>query len=450
MYSTKILYLDQNAVIWLADRRLPKTCAKVSIESLIASLIEAVARKSCVVPFSPLHLQETRNAEAESREKVCEFFDQFFGGYQFLDGAVILGQQARSIFLDRQPSFNRKDAVAKTGYSFRSLLPGPPPKVIYVNAYRDVTERWASMTQMEIAASVKKEEAETFARLVERLNRRVLSGQADDPWEFLGLPNALFCDLCEAALQTGQHDPQVAALDFLRRRILEVPSINIHSEMLAKEAAYYAKDIPRPRSPNKSFLNSANDIEIASTYVPYCDVVLTERGRAESIRQCKNLFPRRPHVFTAQTLDDFHKWVSDLPAPAYKTPSLEDWLLHLSALPKQRIAVGMHPTRPDFLIDESDEGWFEERLMVREVGGGGAFVASGLDGAQPDKVAGALDDIMDFWDRMIRRQTGDFQLEITLYRPGVGCATGQASMPFGIKALLEPSLPEVVKRILSQ
>jgi hypothetical protein len=63
MHSTKILYLDQNAVIWLADRRLPKTSAKVSIESLITSLIEAVARRSCVIPFSPLHTLAEAGAE---------------------------------------------------------------------------------------------------------------------------------------------------------------------------------------------------------------------------------------------------------------------------------------------------------------------------------------------------------------------------------------------------
>ena len=48
--STKVVYLDQNAIIWLADKRLPKGKHNLSIEELESCLVEAVNGGFCITP----------------------------------------------------------------------------------------------------------------------------------------------------------------------------------------------------------------------------------------------------------------------------------------------------------------------------------------------------------------------------------------------------------------
>jgi len=386
---------------------------------------------------------------ADNRENICRFFDDSSRGYQFLDKSVILSKQAKELFLGRQATFKRLDAIAKPGLTFRSLLSSTSVKTLLNREYGDVTRGWAKMTRAEIEKTVEREEAETYVRLVERLILKLISRQIPDASEFMAIPNALFTELSEVAAEAGHLEPQFAAIEFLRSRILEVPGIRIESAMLAKEAALYARDNPRQRSAEDPFANHARDIDMAATYIPYCDVALIENGRADSIRQCKNLFPRLPLIFTSRTVDDFFNWISELPGPAYAPPHIAEWLMNVEELEPQRLAIAVHPSHPDFFVDSGSDFCRKGKFVAQELGGGGIFIAMNLASMEVSAIEKALREILEVADRTWITRRGKPVVEAVIFRKNAVCESISAEMPFGFIELLTPPLSVLAATLLT-
>jgi hypothetical protein len=326
-----ILYLDQNYVSHLTKARLGvKVNLAAYYENLYDALREAVRENAVVCPASEFHYSESE-LDTRLAPEIYRTLGDLYCGVEFRLFLEIMQSQAaaalRAFLRMRHPRRPKwKDAFTRNPHRrfdgkvqaidpSRSAALAPLSPAITALRDRERRSQPAAQPGADVEAQ-KRFEARQFvfdAYLLPYLN---LAGTAADISAAAGLDllGHLLRAYREVAGRDATDDELIA---FLRsKQMLSVPFVDIYSSLLA------AMVLDRDRKLKGSDLN---DVLIAATVLPYCDVFATDGHIKQLILALKLDKRYAARVFGSRKADvlDLTALVRDLPgAGAAVSPPL--------------------------------------------------------------------------------------------------------------------------------
>jgi len=311
-----VVYLDQNVIINLVEKS--ETDQRFSkAREVVLRLIET---NSAIFPYSDVHFAESESMWPHSQQRIGEFWNKISGGYRFIAGKVIRGEQFKDVLEGRKVSFRPSTVVIRDPISFTDNIEryDPTSHAARAKQLRQVVAYWATLKQKQIDQRVRRAEAMTLSRMVVKMLQKVLRGEFPSLGEIESEYNTIATELSWTFRERGDGDDAFfKAIAFMREHALEVPAIAIECSGLESLAEQYAADNTQKRRVGRSQLDhDSHDLSAISNFVPYCDAAILD-GNAVAIsrRAYKKLKLVVPTLFFFFFIDQFTKYFNKMPAP---------------------------------------------------------------------------------------------------------------------------------------
>jgi hypothetical protein len=311
-----VVYLDQNVIINLVEKsQVDERFSKA--RDVVLRLVET---NSAIFPYSDVHFAESENMWPHSQQHIGEFWSKISGGYRFIAGKVIRGEQFKDVLEGRKVSFRPSTVVIRDPISFTDNIEryDPASHAARAKQLREVVAYWATLKQKQIDQRVRRAEAMTLSRMVVKMLQKVLRGEFPSLGEIESEYNTIATELSWTLRARGDaDDPFLKAIAFMREHALQVPAIAIECAGLESLAEQYAADNTRKRRVDTSQLDhDSHDLSAISNFVPYCDAAILD-GNAVAIsrRAYKKLKLGAPTLFTFSEIGRFTEFLSEMPTP---------------------------------------------------------------------------------------------------------------------------------------
>ena len=334
-----VIYLDQNAVIGLAEKSEPDRRFARARE-IVLRLVEA---KHAIFPYSEIHFTESEAMFPESQRRIGSFWETISRGYRFGAGKDIRSLQFKDVFHGRKTRFSPHLCVFRDFIGFAENInqANPAAQIERADRLRDVVQYWATLTKEEIDGRIRTAEATASSRMVMGMMKKWLSGHVPSLGEIHSEYNTVASELSEEFRNQGEDDDCFfKAVAFMREHALEVLAVAIECVGLESLAEQYALDNKTKRSVQKSQLDhDANDLAALSNFVPYCDAAISDGNAVGVVRRAyKKLRNKPPQLFTWREIEKFTDFLEAMPAPETETrPESE-----IERLPEQTLFMIPH------------------------------------------------------------------------------------------------------------
>lgn len=345
--NKKVIYLDQFAVSEMMKAINKKLKKEKNIDRFWFSLFEKLEKLNklqfIVCPESSFHRSESLLFEPKAMKRMYEHFSN---GVHFHDPGTIRRFQLVAYFRKKlgikDKPIERSDIIngrinewldrfhisIDFGIRDEEIVDLKKSRDAIFESLQKVFERWQSEKTkkfkdwyLEEALGWGKSMADRYVRQLAESMNMAISGESfniEKYTSFILSEELILIHNLNDYASGDQLEKTRKSISFLQSKDLLEVSFNEISSSLWAAIAHQSAHGGRKKPPNRGM---ANDIDMLSTLLPYCDAMLVDREMFELLKHGevkKKIAKYKTKIFSASNKEDFMKYLDDIEKSASK------------------------------------------------------------------------------------------------------------------------------------